>query len=99
MSQSPMHLPSSTASGSTGHALTAIRSATRLRAFACVWTMTSFSFARVIATYSTRSSSAFASRRSVRSIACRALVGYWMRLFVSTHTGPSPSCGCTSTEV
>ena len=99
MIQSPMHLPLSTASGSTGQSLSARRSATRLFAFACVCTMTSFSFARVIATYSTRSSSAFASRRSVRSSACRATVGYWMCLCVSTHTGPSPSCGCTSTEL
>jgi len=34
-----------------------------------------------------------------RPAACRATVGYWMCLCMSTHTGPSPSCGCTSTEL
>ena len=62
--QSAMHFCSSTVSGRTGQEVTAQRSARCLAAPARAQTMTSFSFARVMATYSTRSSSAFASRRS-----------------------------------
>ena len=53
-----------TFSGRTGQEVTAQRSARCFAAPARAQTMTSFSFARVMATYSTRSSSALASRRS-----------------------------------
>ena len=59
--------------------------------------MYSRSFARVIATYSSRSSSESVSRSSRRRIALRARVGYSTRRSVSVYFGPRPSCGCMST--
>ena len=85
-----MEPASSTALGDTGQAARAASFPSFLAAPFMEATRMSFSLARVMATYSTRISSALLSRSRAAWMAVRAMVGYWMRRSRSTQAGPRP---------
>ena len=83
--------------GETGRDRSSPRSAKVLLPAVRATDRISFSRARVMATYSSRSSSAIISWSRRRATAWRARVGYWTIRSGSSPLGPTPSSGWKST--